>query len=128
MFSSVVKYNIIRFLLAMAAEKEWTATHMDVKTAYFNSELKEEIYLIPPEGIPKNHGKVWKLKKAIYGLKQSGRAWNVKVDKKLKEYGMKRLNADPCVYRNKTGKKILILVIYVDDLFIITNDETERRT
>ncbi|CAL1672300.1 unnamed protein product [Lasius platythorax] len=65
-FSPVVKYNTIRFLLAMVAEKEWTATNMDVKTAYLNSELKEEIYLIPPEGVPKNHGKIWKLKKAIY--------------------------------------------------------------
>lgn len=84
-FSSVVKYDSIRYLLAIAATEGWTITQMDVTTAYLNSDLKEEIYLQPPEKISKDKNKteVWKLNKAIYGLKQSGREWNEKLDRKL---------------------------------------------
>lgn len=72
---------------------------MDVTTAYLNSELKEDIYLMPPKGIPGdgNQRKVWKLRKAIYGLKQSGREWNGKPNAELEAYGVKRLKPDPCV-------------------------------
>lgn len=74
-FSSVVKYETIRFLLALAATENWKITQMNVTTAYLNSELKEKIYLKPPEGVTDyTDGKIWRLKRAIYGLKQSGRA------------------------------------------------------
>lgn len=74
-FSTRCKVRNDKILLAMAAEKGWTVSHMDVNIAYLNSELKEDIYLLLPKGIPgsNNKQKVWKLRKAIYGLKQSGR-------------------------------------------------------
>lgn len=122
-FSPVIRYETIRYLLATAAKNGWAISHMDIVTAYLNSELKEEIYITPPKGIlqTENEKKVWKLKRAMYGLKQSGRAWNDTIDKKLKEYGMRRLNADPCVYMKKEQDKILIVAVYVDDLLILGN-------
>lgn len=91
----------------MAAEKGWTVSHMDVNTAYLNSELKEDIYLLSPKGIPgsNNKQKVWKLCKAIYGLKQRGREWNEKLNTEIKAYRMRRIEADPYVYGKRKRRK-----------------------
>lgn len=74
-FSPVVCYKTIRYLFALAAQKRLKMTHLDIETAYQNSELNEEVYVIPPEPFKSEIGseKLWKLKKAVYGLKQSGR-------------------------------------------------------
>lgn len=76
--------------------------------AYLNANLKEDIYVIPPEGMSTNKSHVWKLNKAIYGLKQSGREWNEELNNKLKEYGMKRSLADPCIYIKGEGKNKIV--------------------
>lgn len=56
--------------------------------------------------------KIWKLKRAMYGLKQSGRAWNRKLDSVLQGIGLQKSKADPCVYFNNRNKKLLIIAIY----------------
>lgn len=116
-------------MLATAVLEKWTATQMDVNTAYLNSEIKEEIYLLPPEGISKDKGqkKTWKLNKAIYGLKQSGRVWNEKLDEKLTAYGLKRLKADLCVYVKGVKEDIIVAAVYVDDILILTRNEMKRK-
>ncbi|KMQ87656.1 gag-pol polyprotein [Lasius niger] len=97
-FSPVAKYSSIRYLFALAAQKGLQIMHLDVETAYLNGELMEDIYITPPEGLKINkdsNNKVLKLKKAVYGLKQSGKTWNIKIDTTLKSLGMERLKSDP---------------------------------
>jgi hypothetical protein len=81
-FAPVARLETVRTLLALAAQGEWEVHHMDVKSAFLNGELQEEVYVQQPPGYsdPKSHGKVLKLKKALYGLKQAPRAWNAKLD------------------------------------------------
>lgn len=128
-FSPVVKYNSIRYLLSLAASEGLRITHMDVTTAYLNGELEEDIYVKPPDEIEGSHKLegVWKLKKAMYGLKQSGRVWNKKLDTILREYGLEKSKADPCIYHRKLSGKRLIVAIYVDDLLIFSKEKHEEK-
>lgn len=86
-YSPVVRYTTIRYLLALAAKENLEISHMDVTAAYLNSDLEEDIYVRPPEEYkniqPKS--KIWKLKKAVYSLKQNGRSWNKRLDEILKD-------------------------------------------
>ena len=79
-FAPVVKFNSIRILLALAAQQNLEVHQMDVKSTYLNGDLDEEIYMDQPEGYEQASGKVCRLRKAIYGLKQAGRAWYNKID------------------------------------------------
>ena len=101
---------------------------MDVKTAFLNGKLDNEIYMKQPEGYvgAKQPHKVCKLNKSIYGLKQSARCWNIAIDQYVKESGYVQSTADPCVYCKtecKDGKSCLIIIaVYVDDTILASND------
>ena len=84
-FSPVARFESIRYLLAHAALEDWDIESMDVKTAFLNGDLDEEIYMEQPEGwiVPGKEDHVCLLKKAIYGLKQASRQWNVKIHQSL---------------------------------------------
>jgi hypothetical protein len=85
-FAPVARLDTIRLILALAANRGWQVHHLDVKTAFLNGELEENVYIAQPEGYVEQ-GKekmVLKLSKALYGLKQAPRAWNTKLDKTLK--------------------------------------------
>ena len=71
---------------------------MDVKGAYLNGILQEQVYMKQPEGYDDGSGRVCQLVKTLYGLKQSGREWNKKLDYELKEKGFTNLKSDPCIY------------------------------
>lgn len=126
-FSPVVKYASLRYLFSLAAKENLRIDHMDVTTAYLQSDLNEEIHVQPPWNSKENTGMVWRLKKAIYGLKQSGRCWNEKLHDVLTTLGLTQSKSDPCIYslKNKTGQ-ILIVAVYVDDLLIFTNQKGLR--
>jgi hypothetical protein len=93
---------------------------MDVKTTFLNGEIEEEVYIEQPEGFvihdEKSH--VCRLKKARYGLKQTPRAWYEKMDGFLMSLGFNKSVADPNLYYHIVGDECLILVLYVDDLFL----------
>jgi hypothetical protein len=76
-------------LLALSAQEDWHVHHMDIKSAFLNGDLKEEVYVHQPPGfaIPGKEGKVLRLRKALYGLRQALRAWNAKLDSTLKGMG-----------------------------------------
>ena len=98
---------------------------MDVKTAFLNGHIKEEIYMKQPQGFEKDPSKVCRLKRSLYGLKQSARMWNFEMDSYLRCAGYVQSGADPCVYV-KTGLKpgvIFMIALYVDDLLLATNDK-----
>ncbi|XP_073841217.1 uncharacterized protein [Musca autumnalis] len=124
-FSPVIRYETIRMVLALAVEKKMYLHQMDVCTANLNSELTEEVYMKQPEMfVSKQYpDRVLKLHKAIYGLKQSGRAWNSKLDEVLKKAGFTPCVNDPCLYKKMTRGKLSLIAVYVDDLIIGSQDK-----
>ncbi|XP_048602505.1 uncharacterized protein BNAC02G09400D isoform X1 [Brassica napus] len=120
MFALVARIETIRLLIALAATNGWEIHHMDVKTAFLNGDLKELVYVTQPEGFEKKgeEDRVYVLHKALYGLRQTPRAWNVKLDQVLKELRFEKCTKEPSVYRKTEGGDILIIAIYVDDLLV----------
>jgi hypothetical protein len=107
-------------ILAMAANIGWQVHHLDVKTAFLNGELEKEVYVAQPEGYVQK-GKermVLKLSKALYGLRQAPRAWNIKLDKSLKMLGFSKCASESAVYKRGVGASAVILGVYVDDLIV----------
>jgi len=100
---------------------------MDVKTAFLNGELEEEIYMEQPPGFMHQGGEhlVCKLQKSLYGLKQSPRAWNQKLDAFLKSIEFMKSEADPSVYVAQVGDVKFFIVVYVDDLILVCNDQNK---
>ena len=119
-FAPVARYMTIRSIIALAASQGWNLHQMDVKTAFLHGSIKEEVYVEQPEGFEiydrKSH--VCRLKKALYGLKQAPRAWYERIDSYLMKLGFTRSEADPNLYFKVEDDKPLILVLYVDDLFL----------
>lgn len=102
-FSPVVKLKSIRTLLAVAVERDWKIHHVDITAAYLNGTLKETVYMEQPAKYEHCKDDVCLLKKSLYGLRQSGREWNLELDKFLKTEGFSRSKADPCVYIKQGG-------------------------
>ncbi|GJV29765.1 zinc finger, CCHC-type containing protein [Tanacetum coccineum] len=94
----------ISLILALAAYHGWQVHHLDVKSAFLHGDLKEEVYVTQPEGFVQqgNSGKVYKLIKALYGLRQAPRAWNVKLDQTLKSLDFKKCNLEQAVYTKRS--------------------------
>ena len=84
-FSAAAKMPTVRAMLANAAEQDWEIEHVDVKSAYLNAPLEETVYMKPPRGVlkPGQEGKVLRLLKGLYGLKQAGRGWFLEMSKVL---------------------------------------------
>ena len=125
-FAPVAKLNTIRVLLSVAANLEWPLHQLDIKNAFLNGELKEEVYMTLPPGFEKGRvDQVCKLKKSLYGLKQSPRAWFDRFSKVLKSEGYKQGLSDHTMFvKTEEGKKC-ILIVYVDDI-ILTGDHIEE--
>jgi hypothetical protein len=126
-FSPVARISPIRTLINPSATHNWSLNHLDVKTCFLEAELPDnvEIWVRPPEGYAKP-GTVAKLHKSLYGLKQSSRAWSIKLASVLvDELGFTRLTSDTQVYKrtNKNGKTTYVGA-YVDDL-LVTGDDTD---
>ena len=124
MFARVARMETIRVLLALATVFGWEVHHLDVKSAFLNGEILEEIYVKKPEGyeIPGKEHHVYKLRKALYVLKQAPRAWYSKLDKSLLELGLIISNHEPAVYNNPSN---LYIGVYVDD-FLVASSSKER--
>jgi len=123
-FSPVAMLKSIRILLAIAAYFDYEIWQMDVKTAFLNGNLSEDVYMTQPEGFvnPKNAGKICKLQKSIYGLKQASRSWNLRFDEVIKGFGFIKNEEEPCVYKRTSGSALVFLVLYVDDILLIGNN------
>ena len=110
----------LRILLAIAANKDLEIHHIDIIMAYLAGELKEEIYMEPPVGLPNSEQRVCRLRKGLYGLKQSARVWNQRIGKKLEQSGMHATNGDHSVW--VSHDRGLILALYVDDIVLFARD------
>ena len=123
-FSPVAMIKSIMILLAIAAHYDYEVWQMDVKTAFLNGNLEEEVYMIQPEGYTSKEfpEKVCRLQRSIYGLKQASRSWNMRFDKTVRSYNFIKNEDEPCVYKKISGSAITFLVLYVDDILLIGND------
>jgi hypothetical protein len=97
---------------------------MDVKTAFLNGHLSEDVYMTQPEGLvdPQKAGKICKLHMSIYGLKQASQSWNIRFDEVVKGFGFIKNEEEPCDYTKASGSALVFLVLYVDDILLIGND------
>ncbi|GJS54124.1 retrotransposon protein, putative, ty1-copia subclass [Tanacetum coccineum] len=125
-FSPVADIRAIRILLAIAAFYDYEIWQMDVKTAFLNGHLSEDVYMVQPEGFvdPKHPNKVCKLQRSIYGLKQASRSWNKRFDEEIKKIGFTQNPDEPCVYLKASGSNVAFLVLYVDDILLMGNSVT----
>ncbi|KAG7536916.1 GAG-pre-integrase domain [Arabidopsis suecica] len=124
-FAPVAKLHTVRVVLSLATNLEWDLWQMDVKNAFLQGELEEEVYMRPPPGLEDKEapGKVLKLNKAIYGLKQSPRAWYHKLSTTLLGRGFKRSEADHTLFTLPSQEGIVVILVYVDDIIISGNDK-----
>ncbi|GJU94803.1 retrotransposon protein, putative, ty1-copia subclass [Tanacetum coccineum] len=122
-FSPVANIRAIRILIAIAAFYDYEIWQMDVKTAFLNGYLNEDIYMVQPEGFvdPNHPRKVCKLQRSIYGLKQASRSWNKRFDEEIKRFGFAQNLDEPCVYQKASGSNVTFLILYVDDIIIMGN-------
>lgn len=120
-FSPVVRFSSIRTLLSFAVQNNLHVHQMDVVTAFLNGHLEEEIYMEQTDGYirPGQEHLVCKLKKSIYGLKQSPRCWSKTFTEFMKDIDFKQSTSDPCVFV-RSQQELEILAVYVDDLILIT--------
>jgi transposase InsO family protein len=122
-FSPVAKLNSILIIISLAANLDWPLHQLDVKNAFLHGDLTETIYMTQPPGFESKGECVCHLKKSIYGLKQSPRAWFDKFSKAVVSHGMTRSQADHSVFFKKKRTGIVILVVYVDDIVITGSDK-----
>lgn len=125
-YSPVTRITSIRVLFAIAAIHNLVVHQMDVKTAFLNGELEEEIYMDQPEGfiIPGQEHKVCKLDKSLYGLKQAPKQWHDKFDGVVIANGFRINESDKCIYYKVENKVCTIICLYVDDLLIFGSNLT----
>ncbi|WVZ24171.1 hypothetical protein V8G54_002715 [Vigna mungo] len=125
-FAPVARLETIRLIVAIANAKGWMTCQMDVKSAFLNGPLEEEVYVKQPPDFEKK-GEEWKvlrLNKALYGLRQAPRAWNVHINSWLIKNGFRKCMVEFGVYSKQVSNNgIILLCLYVDDLLITGNNE-----
>nr|GEV47522.1 hypothetical protein [Tanacetum cinerariifolium] len=123
-FSPVAGIRAIKILRAIDAYYDYEIWQMDVKIAFLNVYLSEEVYMEQPEGLvnPKYPNRVCKLKRSIYGLKQASRQWNKRFDDEIRKFGFTQNHDEPCVYLKASRGNITFLILYVDDILIMGNN------
>ena len=124
-FAPVARWDTIRMVLALAANKGWYVYQLDVKSAFLHGELEEDVYVEQPKGYVKKEEerKVLKLKKALYGLKQAPRAWYSRIENYFLQEGFEKCQSEHTLFtKTEKERKLLIVSIYVDDLIFTGND------
>lgn len=117
-YAPVARMATIRTVLAVAVQQKMHIQQLDVKTAFLYGELDETVYLAVPDGVEAASNLVCKLQKSLYGLKQSPRCWNNKLNETLLENGFSRSKHDYCLYIKTNRQGNVYIIIYVDDVLI----------
>ncbi|MCP4127166.1 MAG: hypothetical protein GY753_08905 [Gammaproteobacteria bacterium] len=126
-YSPVAELASIRSLLACAAEKGWEVIQADFTAAYLNAKLDEPVHLQQPPGLEEGGKRmVWKLSRAIYGMKQSGKLWYDELRGTLKKLGYAPTKTDPCAFTRRHNDERDIIAVYVDDLLITGTGNRNR--
>ena len=129
-FSTVVRISTIRLVLAIAAARDYNLTSIDIKQAYLQADLQEDLYMSMPPGLAGKDSDgnrlIVKLRKSLYGLKQAGREWGQLLTSFLVDYGFTRSSIDVCMYTYHSGSSFIWLLIWVDDAVIVDNASALR--
>ena len=118
-FAPVVRQDTIRLVISLASQNSWSIFQMDIKSAFLEGELEEEVYVEQPLGyvVAGNEHKVYKLRKALYGLKQAPRAWYSRIDAYFVKEGFQRCPYEHTLYiKVGDGGEMIMVCLYVDDL------------
>jgi len=122
-FSPVARLNSIQILFSVATNMKWPLFQLDVKNAFLYVDLKEQVYMEQPPGyIAQRENIVCRLRKVIYGLKQSPRAWFEKFNMIISGIGFARCHSDHSVFVRRTKSDSVILAVYVDDILLTSSD------
>ena len=126
-FAPVAKLNTVPVHLSLAANHDWPLLQFDVKNAFLHGDLQEEIYMDLPLSIhvTSKEGVVCRLRKSLYGLKQSPRAWFGRFATSMKKFGYVQSNSDHTLFLKRRKGKLIALIIYVDDKIVTGDDQTE---
>ncbi|KAJ0566355.1 putative RNA-directed DNA polymerase [Helianthus annuus] len=125
-FSPVVKMVTIRCVLSLAVQNSWSIFQLDVNNAFLYGSISEDVYMtLPPGYFSENETKVCKLVKSLYGLKQAPRKWNEKLTQVLVDMGFVRSVCDHSMFTLSKGSVFVVLLVYVDDIIITGNSESE---
>ena len=130
-FAPVAKINIVRILLSLAVNLAWVSHQFDVKNAFLHGNFHEKVYMELPPGCnqqTKGNKQVCRLRKSLYGLKQSPRAWFGRFTSFMKSIGYKQSNSDHTLFLKHNKEQITTLIVYVDDMIVIRKDFEERKT
>ena len=125
-FAPTAKMSSVRMVMQVAAELDLIVHQLDVKTAYLNAGIDCEIFMNEPKGYETSSGNVkmvCRLNKAIYGLKQSGRMWNIELNNFLKSHGFIQSVYDPCLYIYRVNSGVAFLLIWVDDIVVAADSD-----
>jgi Reverse transcriptase (RNA-dependent DNA polymerase) len=122
-YAPVVDFAIVRVLLHIAMCENMRMAQVDVKTAFLNGELDEDVWVMSPRGVPGHTATKCKLCKSLYGLKQAHMDWHHKLVTDLRELDFVELPSAPCVFMRKTLGGIAYILVYVDDLIVLTPTE-----
>ncbi len=122
-YAPVAKHTTMRALLAKAVAEGLHVHQLDVKTAFLNGDLEEDIWMQQPPGFSVDGGLACHLKKSLYGLKQAPRAWNKRLTEELESQGFVVSDADPCLFIRHLKDDTLFLLVWVDDILLVAGNE-----
>ena len=119
-FSLVAKMTSVRLFISLTATYHWDLHQLDIKNVFLHGDLQEEVYMEqPPRLVDQGEiGKVCRLRKSLYGLKQSPHVWFGKFSQGIKEFGMQKSKFDHFVFYRNLSSSIILLIVYVDDIVI----------
>lgn len=123
-FAPVAKMNSVRVLISLVASQKWPSYQFDVKNAFLDGDLDEEVFMKPPPSFQNvgAKGKVCKLRKALYSLKQSPRAWFKRFRLSMVNNGYTQCQSDHTLFVKHDKNKVTALIVYVDDIMTTSND------
>uniref|UniRef100_A0A2N9F7X6 Reverse transcriptase Ty1/copia-type domain-containing protein n=1 Tax=Fagus sylvatica TaxID=28930 RepID=A0A2N9F7X6_FAGSY len=121
-FILVARLSSIRTLLAVAASHQWKLFQMDVKNVFLNGDLSEEVYMQPPPSLSHPPEKVCRFCRVLYGLKQASRAWFAKFNSTVSRLSCSISSYDFALFLHCTAKGTILLILYVDDMIITSDD------
>ena len=125
-FSPVAKMTSVRLFISLAATHNWDLHQLDIKNVFLHGNLQDEVYMEQPLGFVGQGEirKVCRLRKSLYGLKQSPRAWFSKFSHAVEKFGLQKSKSDHSVFYWNSSSGIILLVVYVDDIVITGSDST----